>query len=220
VRAALVSEPDWREAVAAEHERGADLICLPHLSFAPYIAASRNRGGLEYAERPPSSNVREAARLAPGAWIAASAYESEGEGVFYVTGYLAGPETLVASSRQRTVEARPGRYEQMFWSPGHEPPVAARLSCGSAVVLLGADVRCAAPWAAVAGLGVSHVICGCSEPPETWETTRRLVAGMAALHRLTALVANRGDQGFAGESAAFGVDGSVMAPGSDGLYEL
>jgi predicted amidohydrolase len=73
VRVALVSDPDWRAAVPAARERGADVICLPHLSFAPYVAATRDRAGLEHAERAPSATFAEALALAGGAWLAASA---------------------------------------------------------------------------------------------------------------------------------------------------
>src|ERR671930_2389804 len=116
MRIGLSSEADWREAIGRLRERGAELICLPQLSFIPYVAAVRDRGGLELAERPPSKLLSEALAIGDGAWLAASAYEFEGEGVFYVTSYLAGPGGERASYRQRRVEAAPGRYEQMFWS--------------------------------------------------------------------------------------------------------
>jgi predicted amidohydrolase len=217
LQVALVSDTDWRQAIAGERGRGADLVCLPHLSFTPYIAASRDRSGLELAERAPSRTVRE---CATGGWIAASSYESEGEGVFYVTGYLAGPGGVVASSRQRVVEACPGRYEQMFWSPGHEPPVAAELPCGRAAALVGADLRTPAAWATVAALGVSHVLGGASERGESWERMRRVAAGMAAAHGMTVLIANRADGGFAGGSAAFTLDGSPLPTNDRGLYDI
>lgn len=220
MRVALVSDTDWREAIARERRRGAELVGLPHLSFAPYVAATRDRGALELAERAPSRSVREAVEHAGGGWVAASAYESEGEGVFYVTAYLAGPSAMVAGSRQRVVEARPGRYEQMFWSPGHEPPVAAELPCGRAGTLVGADLRSAEAWAAVAALGVSCVIGGASEPAEPWERTRRVAAGMAAAHEVTVLVANRGDTGFAGGQAAFGPGGEALPLDDGGLYGI
>ena len=51
-----------REAVAAARERGAELICLPHLSFSPYVAAVRDRAGLEHAERPLSRSFRTRSR--------------------------------------------------------------------------------------------------------------------------------------------------------------
>ena len=50
------------EAVPAARERGAELICLPHLSFSPYVAAERDRAGLEHAERPVSRSFRDALR--------------------------------------------------------------------------------------------------------------------------------------------------------------
>jgi predicted amidohydrolase len=218
VRVALVSDTNWREAIVRERRRGADLICLPHLSFGPYVAASRDRSGLELAERAPSRSVREALDLASGGWVAASAYESEGEGVFYVTAYLAGPGAIVAGSRQRVVEARPGRYEQMFWSPGHEPAAAAELASGRGATLVGADLRTPAAWAAAAALEVTVVIGGASEPGESWERTCRVAAGMAAGHRVTVLIANRADSGFAGGSAAFRPDGATLQTDGDGLY--
>jgi len=58
MRVALLSAPDWRNAIPEARERGAELICLPHLSFSPYVAAVRDRDGLEHAERPVSRNAR------------------------------------------------------------------------------------------------------------------------------------------------------------------
>jgi N-carbamoylputrescine amidase len=220
LRVALVSDANWRNAVAHARGRGADLICLPHLSFTPYFAASRDRGGLELAERAPSRNVRDAVEIASGGWIAASAYESEGEGVFYVTGYLAGPETLVASSRQHVVEACPGRYEQMFISPGHEPPVAAQLPGLRATALVGADLGSPAAWAAVVARGATCVLGGASAPDQLWDRTCRVAAGMAAAYGITALLVNREDDGFAGGGAAFGPDGAALRPDADGFYDV
>jgi predicted amidohydrolase len=216
LRVAIASEPDWRSAL--ERSRGADLVCLPHLSFAPYIAAVRDRAGLELAERAPSRQLREAAALAAGAWVSASAYESEGEGVFYVTAYLAAGGTLVPSSRQRHVEAAPGRYEQMYWSPGHEPPVPVELPCGRSAAIAGADLRAPESWRALAALGVRCVFGGASEPPELWDRTLRIAAGMAAAYGMTVLAANRADGGFAGGAAAFGRDGAPLERDAEGLY--
>jgi hypothetical protein len=71
---------------------GAELICLPQLGFLPYFPA----------------------------WLAASSYESEGEGLFYVSARLGRSGGEAATFyRQVRVEAAPGRFEQMFWSPGH-----------------------------------------------------------------------------------------------------
>jgi predicted amidohydrolase len=218
VRAALLATADWRQAVAPARERGADLIALPHLSFAPYIAAARDRAGLEHAERPPSRSLREALVLAGGAWLAASAYESEGEGVFYVTAYLAGPDGVAARYRQRHLDAEDGRYERMLWSPGHEPVGVAELPWGPTAVLVGSDVRAPAVWAALAGVRV--VVAGVSEPAARWDRTRRIAAGMAAAHALTVLLVNRDEEPFGGGVAAFAPDGAELAPADDGLYDV
>jgi predicted amidohydrolase len=218
VRVALESTTDWRQDIARARERGAELICLPHLSFAPYVAAARDRGGLELAERPPSRSLRDALALAAGAWLAASAYESEGEGVFYVSAYLAGPDGIATRYRQRRLEAEHGRYEQMLWSPGHEPPRVAELPCGPTVALAGADVREPAVWAALDGARV--VVGGLSEPAARWDRTRRMAAGMAAAHGLTVLLVNRAEEAFGGGAAAFGPGGEELAAETDGLYEV
>jgi predicted amidohydrolase len=214
VRAALLP----KGSIADARGRGADLICLPHLSFAPYVAAERDRGGLELAERPPSRRLRDALDEADGAWLAASAYESEGEGVFYVSAYLAGPDGLVARYRQLHLEGEHGRYEQMLWSPGSEPPGVAGLPCGPTAALVGADVRQPALWAALGGARV--VVGGVSEPAERWPSTARIAAGMAAAHRLTVLLVNRGEEQFGGGVAAFGPDGAALEPDGDGLYAI
>jgi predicted amidohydrolase len=220
VRVALESDTDWREAIARGRRRGADVVCLPHVSFAPYVARARDRAGLEHAERAPSANIREAVERADGAWVAASAYESEGEGVFYVSAYLGGPGGIVRSGRQRFLDGRAGRYEQMFWSPGHEPLQAAELPCGLTVSMVGADLRAPSAWAAAARLGAVWVLAGASEPGDSWDLTLRVAAGMAAVHEMSALLVNRADDGFAGGSAAFAADGSELQADAEGLYDL
>ena len=215
MRVALLSAPEWRDAVPAARERGAELICLPHLSFSPYVAAARDRDGLEHAERPLSRSFRDAAGLAGDAWLAASAYESEGEGVFYVTARLGHAGAIAASYRQRHVEAAPGRYEQMFWSPGHEPFEVADTPLGRTVLLVGLDLRTPAAWAEVAARGAQVVLGGASEPAELWATTRRVAAGMAAAYGMTALIANRSEP-----CAAFDRSGAELMPSHDTLFEL
>lgn len=224
MRVALVSATDWREAIRSERERGAELICLPHLSFTPYFAVARDRAGLELAERAPSRTMHEALALADGAWLAASAYESEGEGVFYVTSRLAGPGGRGASYRQHRVEAEPQRYEQMFWSPGHDVQMAVELPAGPATTLVGADLRDPDAWARVAACGARIVIGGASDTARIWARTERVVAGMAAAHELTALAVNRADEHLGvthpGGIAAFGPDGVELSPSVDGHFEL
>jgi predicted amidohydrolase len=224
MRVALVSDAAWREGVARERADGAELICLPHLSFIPYVAAVRDRAGLELAERPPSRSMREALEIADGAWLAASAYESEGEGVFYVTSYLAGPDDAVSSYRQRRVEAAEGRYEQMFWSPGHGPRDTVELPIGAAATLIGADLREPSAWAELVAAGAAVVIGGASEPAELWERTTRIAAGMAAAHRVTALLVNRLDDRLGvehpGGNAVFDRDGVRVPPYDRGTYEV
>jgi predicted amidohydrolase len=210
---ALVSGSDGPATVAEARGRGADLICLPHLSFIPYIAATRDRAGLELAERPPSRSWRAALAAAGGAWLAASAYESEGEGVFYVTGRLASAGDEGIAYRQVNVEAEHGRYEQMFWSPGHWPQPVAATPWGPTGLLVGYDLRVPDAWAVLARAGARVVIGGASEPEDVWERTRRVAAGMAAAHEFTVLIANRDG------AAAFGPDGQQLAPDGDGLYE-
>jgi predicted amidohydrolase len=224
MRVGLVSGGDWRSGIAAARETGAELICLPQLSFVPYVAAVRDRAGLELAERPPSKLLAEALGLASGAWLAASTYESEGEGVFYVTSHLVGPDGEVAAYRQRRVDAAPGRYEQMFWSPGHSANQLVRLPAGPATTLVGGDLRDSEAWAAVARAGARLVLGGASEPKDLWSRTVRTAGGMAAAHGLVALVVNRAGEShgtdYPGGAAAFGPEGNELRPGTDELYEV
>jgi hypothetical protein len=120
-------------------------------------------------------------------WVAASAYESEGEGVFYMSAYLAGPDATVRCGRQRFLDASAGRYEQMFWSPGHEPLAAAELPGVRVVNLVGADLRAAAVWSEAAALGARCVVGGASEPSDGWARTCRVAAGMACAHGIGSL---------------------------------
>jgi predicted amidohydrolase len=225
MRFALVSTAGPPETVvAAAGPGGADVVCLPHLSFLPYFPARLDRSGLELAERSPSRAFEAALEHAGGAWVCASAYESEGEGVFYATarmGRAGGPRSAY---RQRHVEAAPGRWEQMFWSPGHEPAEVAELPAGRTAALIGLDLRSPAAWAEAAALGARVVVGGASEPAGVWERTRRIACGMAASHGLTVLVANReGEENgtvFAGGSAAFGPDGEELPVSAEGIVEV
>jgi predicted amidohydrolase len=225
VKAALVEEADWREAVPRAREAGAELICLPMMSFAPYPAAGLDRGGLESAERPPAGSWREALELAGDAWLAASPYESEGEGVFYLSARLGrrgDPEALLW--RQRELDTRPGRYEPMFWSPGHQPPRTARLPAGRAGLLLGPELRSPERWARLAAIGTQLVIGGCAEDEEGWEQVSAAVASQAAARGMTALVVNRGPDsepaGMAGGTLAVGPGGEHLEENEGGLIEI
>jgi predicted amidohydrolase len=224
VTVALSSRPDGHEAVLEARGRGAQLICLPHLSFVPYVAARRDRAGLEHAQRAPARSYRQALEAADGAWLAASTYESEGEGVFYVTARLARAGDERIAYRQINVEAALGRFEQMFWSPGHWPLKVAETPWGPTALLVGYDLRAPAVWAQLAGSGARVVLGGCSEPAELWRRTRRVAAGMAGAYGLTVLLANREgveqETEFAGGAGAYGPDGESLQPRADGLYEL
>ena len=227
LRIALVGEAGAgaAAAVAAARAAGADVVCLPHLSFMPWAPAVCDRAGLEHAERPPSRRWRDALEAAGGAWLAASAYESEGEGVFYATAYIGragGPPPAV--TRQRHLEAAPGRWEQLLMQPGHEPPQLAELAAGPAAALIGHDLHVPAAWEQAAALGARVVLGAASEPADRWERTCALATAMAAAHALTVLVANRAgsEDGvtFAGGGLAVGPDGRALEPGADGLVTI
>jgi N-carbamoylputrescine amidase len=216
VRVALLSGGDWRHTIPEARANGADVICLPQLSFAPYVPAVRDRAGLELAERAPASSLQEAVALADGAWLAASAYESEGEGVFYLTAALGCAEGPMLCHRQRILEAAHGRYEQMFFSPGHDDPSATiDLPWGPTGTLVGAELRDTGLWDALAAAGARTVLGGVSEPAELWARTRQIAAGMAAAHGIRVLVANRSGEEhgvpFAGEGIALDGDGAPLA---------
>lgn len=224
MRVALLSG-GGKDAVGRARAAGADLVCLPQLSFLPYLPAVLDRSGLERAERPVAHSYREALAAADGAWLAASSYESEGEGVFYATAMLAraggGPPLR---HRQRRLDAAPGRFEQLLLSPGHEPPGVAALPCGPTAVLIGGDVSDPVSWDDLSATGARVVLCGVSEPQDLWDATCDAVAGLAARHRIAALVVNReGEEHgihFAGGGAGWGPDGLPLVCGNDGFIEL
>jgi predicted amidohydrolase len=202
------------EAVREARAAGAEVICMPQLSFLPYLPAKLDRAGLEHAERPVARSYRDALVAADGAWLAASAYESEGEGVFYATAML-GRGHVVLRHRQRRLDAEPGRYEPLLFSPGHEPPGVAELPWGPTGVLIGGDLRDPRAWDELAVAGARVVLGGASEPAELWERTARVVAGQAASHGMTAAVANRD-----GTGGVWDADGAPVPPRNDGLYEV
>jgi len=59
VRVALLSR-GGNDGVRRARAAGADLVCLPQLSFLPYLPAVLDRAGLERAERPPARSYGEA----------------------------------------------------------------------------------------------------------------------------------------------------------------
>jgi predicted amidohydrolase len=209
------------DAVRRARAAGAEAICLPQLSFLPYLPGALDRAGLERAERPPARSWRDGLEAAGGAWLAASAYESEGEGVFYLSALLgrAGGEPPLRH-RQRRLDAEPGRWEPLLLSPGHEPPGVAALPWGPTGVLAGADLRDPVAWAELAGAGARVVLGGASEPDALWARTRRAVAALAAEHGIAVAVANRDEEGFAGGGGGWDATGAPVAAGADGLVEL
>jgi predicted amidohydrolase len=212
------------DAVAGARAAGADVVCLPQLSFCPYLPGVLDRAGLERAERPVARSYRDARAAAGGAWLAASSYESEGEGVFYATAMLGREgEAPLLRHRQRRLDAEPGRWEPLLLSPGHEPPGTIALPWGPTGVLIGADVRDPASWADLAAAGARVLLGGVSEPEALWARTRRVVAGLAAAHGIAAVVANRGGEEhgvrFAGSGACWDAAGRELEAGPDGLLE-
>lgn len=203
----------------------ADLILFPQLSFSPYFPALRDRGALELGERFPSRAMSAARRAAGSCWLAASAYECVGEGVFYVTAELGSDEEgTVLTQRQHTVEATPGRYEQMFFSPGHGARLTADLPWGRTGLLVGADLRTPDAWSELAASGADLVLASVSCSSDDWAAARRVAAGFATAHRVAACVVNReaahDEEQFAGGAFACDSSGDEIAQSQGGLFEL
>lgn len=213
-----------RERVEEARAAGAQLICLPHLSFSPYFPARRDRRALEFAERSPSAAYRSVLEVAGSAWVFASTYESEGEGVFYVTARLGTFGGNAAAYRQVRVDAAPGRFEQMFWSPGHTGYAVAGLPPGPAGLIVGSDARAPEAYAELVRFGARVVVGGVSEDEEGWARTRRVAVGMAAAHGVGVVLVNRhgseGDVVFPGGTLAVDAGGAELPAGPEGLYEL
>jgi predicted amidohydrolase len=216
MKVAIVTDP---ETVAAG--AGAELIVLPQLSFCPYLPAHRDRAGLELAERPPSPAYERTLEGVGAAWVAASAYECEGEGVFYLTQYLGRAGSADRSSyRQIRIEAAPRRYEQMFFSPGHDGYAVGDAEGVPIGLLVGADAKASAAYASLAELGADMVVAGVAEDAEGWAAVSRTASGAAAEHGLAVAIANRGDEWFGGEALALDRRGARIAADADGIFEI
>lgn len=222
---------DGEEACAAAHASvaaaagaGAALVCLPQWSFAPYVAATRDRAGLELAQRAPAPAWRAALAAAAPAWLAASAYESEGEGVFYLTGRLAVAGGAEAACRQRTLDAAHGRYEQLFCSPGHGPDALADAPWGRTGLLVGSDVRDPRAWERLARGGARLVVGGVSEDEAGWRRVCAVARGMSAAHGLAVALVNRAGEEhgtvFAGGALALAAGAEELPVGADGRVEV
>ncbi|HTU14767.1 MAG TPA: hypothetical protein VMF31_06190 [Solirubrobacterales bacterium] len=205
--------------------RGADLVLLPQLSFSPYFPARRDREALELGERLPSKQMRTALDAAGDCLIAASVYECVGEGVFYVRGELGSrAEGCLLAERQHRPEAGRGRYEQMFFSPGHGPRSVAGLPWGATGLLVGADLREIDAWSELSRLGARLVLGSVSEDRDGWARTTRIAAGLAAVNGIALALVNRapseGEPGFAGGGLVVDGVGREIAPDADGLFNL
>jgi N-carbamoylputrescine amidase len=213
------------DAIAAAAKAGADLVLLPQLSFSLYFPALRDRGALELGERFPSPRMSAARQAATGAWLAASAYECVGEGVFYVTGELGSTsEGTVLTQRQHHIEAEAGRFEQMFISPGHEERSVARLPWGRTAMLVGADARCPAAWAELGRAGAGLVLVSVSETADGWHGIRRVAAGFSTIHGIAVCAVNRApapdEPDFAGGAFACDATGNEVTVDQSGLFHL
>jgi predicted amidohydrolase len=223
-------------SVAAASAAGAALICLPQWSFAPYVAATRDRAGLELAQRAPSPQWRAALAAAAPAWLAASAYESEGEGVFYLTarigcasggedgGAATAADGTAAAGRQRALDAAPGRYEQLFCSPGHGLEALADAPWGRTGLLVGSDVRDPRAWGRLAVAGARLLVAGVSEEEDGWRRVSALARGMAAAHGIAVALVNRAGEEhgirFAGGALAVAAGGEVLPANEEGRVSL
>ncbi|WP_183341302.1 nitrilase-related carbon-nitrogen hydrolase [Conexibacter arvalis] len=211
-------------SVAAASAAGAELICLPQWSFAPYVAATRDRAGLELAQRAPAPAWRDALAAAGPAWLSASAYESEGEGVFYLTARLGRDGGEEVAYRQRRLAAAHGRYEQLFCSPGHGDLAVADAPWGPTGLLVGLDAADPQAWAALARRGARLVVAGVAEDEEGWDRLRALARGMAAAHGVAVALANRAGEehgiAFAGGACAVAAGGEELAVGADGRVAI
>jgi len=203
-------------------EAGADLVLLPQLSFSTYFPSERNRDSLELGERAPFRSLNQAAGGVGSALLFASVYECVGEGVFYARGDIVGNDgQSLAFDRQRVVEAAPGRYEQMFFSPGHGPRSVAATPWGTVSMLLGADARDPEAYAALKSLGARFVVAGVSEDADGWERVTVMARGMAIAHGLATAVVNRAEGGgFPGGAVVFSTDGTQLVADGDGIYTL
>jgi len=217
------------ESISAELEstaaNGADLIILPQFSFSAYFAARRDRAALELAERLPSGSMGRATASAGDSYLAASVYECVGEGVFYSCGLIArNEEGILLKARQHQVDAAPGRYEQMFISPGFGLRSVANLPWGSTGLLVGADARSVPAWAELAAAGADLVVASVSEGQDLWRQTRSIAPALAAVHGVAVAVVNRAsskaEPDFAGGELVADGSGNELAPGADGIYEL
>ena len=211
--------------IGAISDKGVDLILLPQLSFSLYFPAHRDRKALELGERFPSQRMAAAREAAGHVWLAASAYECVGEGVFYVSGELGTKKDgTVLAQRQHRVEAAPGRFEQMFFSPGHEERTVSDLPWGGTALLLGADARDPGAWADLARRGADLILVSVGEDTDGWGAVTRICQGFSVVHGVSVCAVNRASADdepvFAGGSFASDPNGNEITPDGNGHYTI
>jgi predicted amidohydrolase len=100
----------------------ADLLVLPYLAaHPPFWERLDRRTAFAQAERPPAPSLRVPQEAAGerGIPLLASAYDVEGEGVFYAQAEVRGKDgALVCAYRQRHALNQPGLHERLYFQPG------------------------------------------------------------------------------------------------------
>lgn len=117
----------YREMIAAAAEQGAEIVCLPEFSLAPYFPGTRDEAGFAWAEPLLGGRserfFKEMAR-AHAVFVIGSLYECAANGGLYDTATIHAPTgELLAATRKVHIPSGDGYHETDFFAGSDSFPV-------------------------------------------------------------------------------------------------
>ncbi|MCA9999067.1 MAG: hypothetical protein KDE56_25060 [Anaerolineales bacterium] len=118
----------YRQMIAEAAAQGAEIICLPEFSLAPYFPGTRDEAGFAWAERLPGGvSARFFSQMASdyAVFVVGSLYEWADNGGLYDTATIHAPTgELVAATRKIHIPSGDGYHETDFFAGSDQFQVA------------------------------------------------------------------------------------------------
>ncbi len=197
---------------------GAQLVLLPEIFAAPFVAPEPDLGYFEWAEHPdgPSTGMAAALSHELGITIQCPIFEATPVvGVYHNATYLYDGGDLVHVYRKAHLPFSNGFPEKFYFQPGSDPPAvvdAAGLRVGT-IICYERHFPELGRLVAIGGADVMLVPVACSSAP-TKGVFQLELSAHAAFNSMYVAAANRigreGSKEYYGLSAVYGPDGSIL----------